>query len=59
MGLDACFKSKGKLYWGTCGDIGTLQQEIQVIQQHFGQVTPENAMKAGGLHLVLFRRGSS
>ena len=45
--MDARFKAKGKQYWGTCGDSNTLniQQNANVIRQHFGQVTPENAMK--------------
>jgi endo-1,4-beta-xylanase len=49
--LDKCFKSKGKLYWGAFTRLDTLQQEVQVIRQHFGQITPENSMQVDELHL--------
>jgi len=44
--IDALFKAKGKLYFGTCTDQRLLQgKSAAVIEQHFGQVTPENSMK--------------
>lgn len=45
--VDAGFKAKGKRYWGTAGDPGTLnnQQRSNIARQHFGQITPENSMK--------------
>jgi len=46
-GLNARFVSHGKLFWGSCADPNTLGNSlnVQVLQQHFGQVTPENSMK--------------
>jgi endo-1,4-beta-xylanase len=45
--IDALFKAKGKLYYGVCTDQGRLTsgKSAAVIQQNFGQVTPENSMK--------------
>lgn len=45
--LDALMKAKGKLYFGTCSDQNRLTtgKSAAVIQQDFGQVTPENSMK--------------
>jgi len=45
--LDAAFKAKGKKYFGNIGDSGTLSSatNVQVIQDNFGQLTPENSMK--------------
>jgi GH35 family endo-1,4-beta-xylanase len=45
--LDAAYKAAGKRYFGTCTDQGLLsrQQNAQLIQSVFGQVTPENSMK--------------
>jgi endo-1,4-beta-xylanase len=45
--LDAAFKAKGKKYFGTIGDSGTLsnKQNAQIIIDNFGQLTPENSMK--------------
>ncbi|KAI0179451.1 glycoside hydrolase family 10 protein [Hypoxylon sp. FL1284] len=45
--IDALFKAKGKLYWGTSADSGTLSksQNAAIIKKDFGQVTAENSMK--------------
>ncbi|MBE3043633.1 endo-1,4-beta-xylanase [Candidatus Bathyarchaeota archaeon] len=45
--IDALFKEKGKLYFGTCADgaLLTNEQNSGVIQSTFGQLTPENSMK--------------
>jgi endo-1,4-beta-xylanase len=45
--LDAGYKAKGKLFWGTCADRNLLNNEknTAIIKQHFGQLTPENSMK--------------
>lgn len=45
--IDAKFKSKGKKYWGTAADPGTLNiaANANVIKADFGQVTPENSLK--------------
>jgi len=45
--IDKLFKAKGKLYFGTCADKGTLSNanNAAVIAADFGQVTPENSMK--------------
>ncbi|KAI0470435.1 glycoside hydrolase family 10 protein [Xylariaceae sp. FL0804] len=45
--LDALFKAKGKLYWGTSADAATLSESANtaVINADFGQLTPENSMK--------------
>jgi len=45
--VDSLFKAKGKLYFGTCTDQGRLSsgKNAAIIDQHFGQVTPENSMK--------------
>lgn len=47
--IDALFKAKGKLYYGTCTDQGLLSsgKSAAIIQANFGQVTPENSMKVG------------
>ena len=46
-GLDAHFKAKGKVYWGTASDQNRFSnaQDSQVTIAQFGQVTPENSMK--------------
>ncbi|KAF9009452.1 glycoside hydrolase superfamily [Cyathus striatus] len=46
-GLDAKFKAKGKKFWGSCADPGTLNKSGSVarLKSDFGQVTPENSMK--------------
>ena len=46
--LNALFKAKGKLYYGNIADPGTLgnPQNTQVLKDQFGQLTPENSMKA-------------
>lgn len=45
VSIDARFKAKGKKYWGTCADQGTLTSgSAPTIQQDFGQVTPENSL---------------
>jgi endo-1,4-beta-xylanase len=43
-GLDALIKAKGKKYFGTCADRGTLgnAQNSAIITREFGAVTPEN-----------------
>jgi len=45
--LAARIKSKGKKYFGTCADSGTLSnsQNAAIIKAQFNQVTPENSMK--------------
>lgn len=45
--IDAAFKKRGKGYWGTAGDIGTLNIAANgnIVKADFGQITPENAMK--------------
>ncbi|OAL00347.1 endoxylanase [Phaeosphaeriaceae sp. SRC1lsM3a] len=45
--LDAAFKAKGKKYIGVATDQGLLQKgsNAEIIQDNFGQVTPENSMK--------------
>jgi len=45
--VDALIKAKGKLYFGTCADAGTLGRaaNADVIKANFGQLTPENSMK--------------
>ncbi|KAF3356934.1 Endo-1 like protein [Verticillium longisporum] len=45
--IDKLFKAKGKLYIGVATDRGLLQtgKNAAIIQQDFGQVTPENSMK--------------
>ncbi|KDQ11681.1 glycoside hydrolase family 10 protein [Botryobasidium botryosum FD-172 SS1] len=46
-GLQARIAAKGKLYFGTCADAGTLNnaQNSNIIKAEFGQLTPENSMK--------------
>jgi endo-1,4-beta-xylanase len=46
-GLDAHFKAKGKLYWGTCSDSNRFSDttDSRVTITQFGQLTPENSMK--------------
>ncbi|KAM3421968.1 Beta-xylanase [Cercospora zeina] len=45
--LNAKFVAKGKQYWGTCADQGTLSntQNANIIKAQFGQLTAENSMK--------------
>ncbi|KAI5856215.1 glycoside hydrolase family 10 protein [Durotheca rogersii] len=45
--IDALYRAKGKLYYGTAADSGTLSkaQNAAVINANFGQLTPENSMK--------------
>ncbi|KAF2214273.1 glycoside hydrolase family 10 protein [Cercospora zeae-maydis SCOH1-5] len=45
--LNAKFVARGKQYWGTCADQGTLSntQNANIIKAQFGQLTPENSMK--------------
>ena len=46
-GLNALFVAKGKQYYGTCADPGTLSssETADIIKADFGQITPENSMK--------------
>jgi len=50
-GLNGKLVGKGKRYWGTCADPGTLSnsQNAAIIRSDFGQLTPENSMKVNGL----------
>jgi hypothetical protein len=43
-GLNALFVAKGKQYYGTCADPGTLSsaETADIIKADFGQITPEN-----------------
>lgn len=43
-GLNALFVAKGKEYFGTCADPGTLSstETVDIINADFGQITPEN-----------------
>lgn len=43
--IDEAFVAKGKLYYGTAADQGTLATSEDIINANFGQVTPENSMK--------------
>ena len=45
--IDTLIKAKGKLYFGSCTDQGRLTsgKNAAILQQNFGQVTPENSMK--------------
>jgi endo-1,4-beta-xylanase len=46
-GLNAKFKAKGKVFFGTCSDQGRFSnsQDSQVTIANFGGLTPENSMK--------------
>jgi len=46
-GLDAKFKAKGKVFFGTCSDQNRFSnaQDSQVTIANFGGLTPENSMK--------------
>lgn len=45
--LDAKFRARGKLFFGTCADPNTLSitQNEAILKADFGQLTPENSMK--------------
>lgn len=45
--LASRMKAKGKKYFGTCADAGTLSnsQNAAIIKAQFNQLTPENSMK--------------
>ena len=45
--IDALIKAKGKEYFGACTDQNRLTagKNAVILQQNFGQVTPENSMK--------------
>ncbi|RYP08406.1 hypothetical protein DL765_008805 [Monosporascus sp. GIB2] len=46
VSIDRLIKAKGKSYFGTCTDQNLLGgRSAAIIQQNFGQVTPENSMK--------------
>ena len=44
QGVNALFVAKGKEYFGTCADPGTLSssETADIIKADFGQITPEN-----------------
>ena len=46
-GIDALFKAKGKQYFGTSADQGSLSVKPleALVESDFGQLTPENSMK--------------
>ncbi|KAF5311349.1 hypothetical protein D9611_012545 [Ephemerocybe angulata] len=46
-GLQVKFRAKGKMYFGTCADPGTLNiaANAAILKKDFGQLTPENSMK--------------
>ncbi|KAF8919144.1 glycoside hydrolase superfamily [Mucidula mucida] len=46
-GLNGKFVAKGKKFWGSCADSGTLNiaANAAILKSDFGQVTPENSMK--------------
>lgn len=45
--INNAFVAKGKKYFGTCADQGTLSDGTNsgIIKADFGQLTPENSMK--------------
>ncbi|RYO74149.1 hypothetical protein DL762_008069 [Monosporascus cannonballus] len=47
VSIDRLIKARGKTYFGTCTDQNRLTtgRSAAIIQQNFGQVTPENSMK--------------
>ena len=55
-GLNAHFKAKGKVYWGTAADQNRFSnaQDSQVTIANFGQLTPENSMKWDAVSLQCF-----
>jgi len=45
--IDARFKAKGRKFWASCADPGTLSNSAtqNILKADFGGVTPENSMK--------------
>lgn len=45
--VNDAFVSRGKKYFGTCGDQGTLSDGTNsaIVKADFGQLSPENSMK--------------
>ncbi|KAK8017320.1 hypothetical protein PG993_013646 [Apiospora rasikravindrae] len=45
--LTSAARAKGKVYYGNIADPGTLsnQQNVKILKDNFGQLTPENSMK--------------
>ena len=56
-GLNALFVAKGKEYFGTCADPGTLSssETADIIKADFGQITPENRYDHSRRRIIVMR----